>query len=373
LREKPVTEDQVGLNPDSIVTMKKQFVIRLGLSGLCLVIVACQAINRPTSMPVISSPPPIATTPIRLLPSATHTAEAQTTLCFSPAEILPFAFTPDSARLLSRTRSGVQVINLKTGQADDFLQAPLGILTAVLSPDGETLAWSLEDNSIQLVSFSSGQALSTLTGHPDPVYHLRFSPSGDRLYSASHDGWVRIWDMQGKPLPSLQAGREILGLGISPDGSTLAAIPGDGPVSLWDLAENKMASELGGSGGYDTSDAVFSPDGQYLAADLVTGLFLWRVTDGSLVWNDIHNSLAVTYSPDGRFLAYSDVDDHNKVILATPDGKRNIREIEGMQGPVWELFFSPNSSLLAATDGQDIRIWQVQDSRLLYIGKSACP
>lgn len=178
--------------------------------------------------------------------------------------------------------------------------------------------------------------------------------------------------MQGKLLPSIQTGREILGLGISPDGTTLAAIPGDGPVSLWDLAENKMTSELGGTGGYDTSDAVFSPDGQYLAADLATGIFQWRVADGTLIWNDIHNSMAVSYSPNG-LLAYSNIDDNNKVTLTGPDGKRIIREIEGMQGPVWELFFSPDSSLLAATDGIDIRIWQVTDGSLLFIGKSTCP
>lgn len=353
--------------------MKEQFLLRLGLSGLCLAIVSCQAVNRPVSMPVTLSLPPIATTTPRHLPAATRTEVAQTTLCFSPREILPFAFSSDSTKLLIRTGSGVQVIDLKTGQEHAFLQAPTGILTAALSPDGEILAWSLEDNAIQLVSFSTGQVLNTLIGHPDPVYHLRFSPFSNRLYSASHDGWVRIWDMQGNQLPSIQAGREVLGLGISPDGTTLAAIPYDGPVGLWDLTENKMASELGGTGGYDTSDAVFSPDGQYLAADLATGIFLWRVTDGSLVWNDIHNSLAVTYSPDGRFLAYSNIDDSNKVMLTAPDGKSIIREIEGMQGPVWELFFSPDSSLLAATDGLEIRIWQVQDGSLLYNGKSACP
>ena len=37
-----------------------------------------------------------------------------------------------------------------------------------------------------------------------------------------------------------------------------------------------------------------------------------------------------------------------------------------MQGPVWELFFSPDSKLLVATDGIEIRIWQTADGNLLY-------
>ncbi len=124
--------------------------------------------------------------------------------------------------------------------------------------------------------------------------------------------------MQGEELRSFQA-VEALGIGISPDGSMLATVPFDGPVALWDLDTLEKIKDLGGYGGYDTSDAEFSPDGQYLAADLATGLFLWRISDASLVWNEVKNSMAVAFSPDGQYLAYSDVDDGNKVILASPD------------------------------------------------------
>ena len=84
------------------------------------------------------------------------------------------------------------------------------------------------------------------------------------------------------------------------------------------------------------------------------------------------NVITATLSPDGRYLAYSDVDDGNQVVLASPDGELLIRTIDRMQGPVWELFFSPDASLLAATDGIEIRIWRVEDGKLLYIGKAAC-
>lgn len=325
-----------------------------------------------------SSAPPASATPAEVPPThepaPTELEPAGEPLCFTPRELLPFAFSPDSTHLAIRTSQGVQMISLQTGEEQDFLSSAQMIYAAALSPDGTTLAWSFEDGTVQLIGLADHAVRFTLSAHPDTVYDLRFSPSGDRLLSVSHDGWVRVWDTaQGGPLPSTQAGGEILGIGITPDGAQVATIPSDGPVLLWDLASGEVVSEFGGTGGYDTSDAVFSPDGRYVATDLATGIYVWEVASSQLVWDEVKNSMAVAYSPDGQYLAYSDVDDSNKVFLATPDGSGVIRVLEGMQGPVWELFFSPDSAMIAATDGVDVRVWRVADGSLLSIGKSACP
>jgi WD40 repeat protein len=267
----------------------------------------------------------------------------------------------------------VQIFNLETVKEAGFLQAPKNIVAAALSPDGEILAWSLEDNTIQLLRVSDQEVLHTLSGHTGMVTKLRFSPDGSLLVSASHDYWVRIWNMQGEELRSFQPPGEVLGIGISPDGRLLATIPFDGPVALWDLDTLEKIKDLGGTGGYDTSDAEFSMDGQYLAADLATGLYLWRISDGELLWNEIKNSMAVTFSPDGRYLAYTDVDDNNKVFLSASDGSEILRSLEGHQAPVWGLFFSPDSELLVSTDGLEISIWDVEAGSLRYLGKAACP
>ncbi len=82
--------------------------------------------------------------------------------------------------------------------------------------------------------------------------------------------------------------------------------------------------------------------------------------------------MAVCFSPDGQSLAYSDINDHNKVFLGAPDGSDVLLSMEGSQSPVGNLFFSPDSRLLVSSDPAETRIWDTGDSSLRYVGKDAC-
>ena len=140
---------------------------------------------------------------------------------------------------------------------------------------------------------------------------------------------------------------------------------------LWNKDSFQMAGELGGTGGFDTSDVAFSTNGQYVAADLATGLSIWDIADQTLLWDGI-NSMAFAFSPVDEVLAYSDINKNNDITLSSPDGKQVLKQLSGHQGPVWGMIFSPDGQLLASTDGIDLRIWRVEDGELLYIGKSDC-
>lgn len=294
--------------------------------------------------------------------------------CFEAMERTPVDFSMDSSHLVVRSGSGVQFINLTNGQETTSIAAEQPILTAALSPGGRYLAWTRADHSIQIIQVSDGSVRHSLSGHPDPVLHIRFSPSGDELFSASHDGLVRIWDTEtGRLLGTIEVGLEVVGIGVSGDGSLVATVPGDGPIQLWDVHSLDLAVTLGGTGGFDTSDPVFSPDGTILAADLAAGLQLWNIDDGRQIWDQPVNSMAAVFSPDGRWFAYSDIDNGNRIVLIPSSLQGDARELDLMQGPVWELFFSDDSTLLAATDGVELRVWQVSDGRLVLIGKAACP
>jgi len=287
----------------------------------------------------------------------------------------PVAFMPDNQRILVRGESGVQVFDLAAMQEELFLESLTKPIrpNVALARNGETLAWALEDNAIQLIRVEDNSIIYTANIHSGPVTKLKFSPDGSSLLSASHDGWVKELNGDGEIVNEFQpGGGEILGLGLSADGTLFATLPFDGPVMVWNRDSYQMAAELGGTGGFNTSDVAFSTNGKYIAADLATGLSIWDIADQSLLWDGV-NSMAFAFSPAEDILAYSDINKNNDIILRSPVGKQVLKELSGHQGPVWKLIFSPDGQLLASTDGIDLRIWRVVDGELLFIGRSDCP
>lgn len=292
--------------------------------------------------------------------------------CFTVREPRPFVISHWNDRLYLRTASGVQVVDLGSLQEVDFIAAPQDIYAAALSPLGD-LAWSLENNSLQILRVADHQVIAEMHGHADRVYKLRFTSTGEQLVSASHDGFLRIWNLDGSQVFGFMPPGGAAGFDISPDSTLLATVPFDGPVMLWKFGSDQLLAKLGGTGGYDTSDAIFSAAGDILAADLATGVYLWDISNRELTWNSVKNSMALAFSPRQQMLAYSDIDQDNQVYLTSTVSFQPEAIIDSSAGIVYELFFSPDGSLLVAADGLAVRIWSSITQELLYIGKITCP
>ncbi|MEI7842110.1 MAG: caspase family protein [Gallionellaceae bacterium] len=130
-----------------------------------------------------------------------------------------FLFDRASGRLLRRLTGLPQTINY-----------------LAFSPDGQSLAVTLGDNGLRLFSVADGRLLASDTDYGAESYSVHFSPSEPslsnthlpvRLVTTSYDGYLRLYRFDGSQLTllakrSAPGGKELISARFSPDGRRIA-------------------------------------------------------------------------------------------------------------------------------------------------------
>jgi WD40 repeat protein/serine/threonine protein kinase len=275
-------------------------------------------------------------------------------------------FSPDSRALVTGNSVGrLQVIDLASGNKNfDIPKAhPEGITAVAWSPNGSIIASGsgFLGGPIQLWDAASGKSLGELKGHTSWICELVFSKDKDslRLYSASGDQTIRIWDVdQRLPLAILRGSSdEIYGLALSPDG-TLASTCKDGVVAFWDARprpeeEQPRLIELS-----QFDRPGFAPDREVLAVprngtvhlfDLAT---LKEIEPLPLLGSDVW---MVAYSRDGTLLISGSRSGKTRVWSCTE--RRLLQELDDPNDPGYPDRFWADDRWLLAVNVVGNAIW----------------
>ena len=85
---------------------------------------------------------------------------------------------------------------------------------------------------------NNGNLINNLEGHEDSVTDVQFSSNNKMVASASIDGTVNLWSLEGnevKLITSLDHEDWVTGVSFSPSSKTIASASVDGTVRLWDI------------------------------------------------------------------------------------------------------------------------------------------
>jgi WD40 repeat protein len=215
-----------------------------------------------------------------------------------------------------------------------------------------------------------------LAGHKGEVVDVSFSPDNKIIATASQDGTVKLWSLDGKQIKSFGGDKsKFWGVSFSPNGKLLAAASTDGTVKLWSL-DGKEIQSLKVSKGW-VWDVSFSPDGQFLAsADSGGTVKIWRF-DGQkfnpepIYQVQAHNQKEkqeihkINFSPDGKILATASKDGTAK--LWRFDGKqlKFLKLLKGHTDSLWDVSFSPDSRIIAtASSDNTAKLWKLDGTEI---------
>jgi WD40 repeat protein len=320
------------------------------------------------------------------------------------------AFSSDGKRvaLAGEGINPVKIWDATTGEL--LLSGDLGHaippIDIAFSPDGKLAITGGLDQKAKVWDTTSGQVLSTLSGHTEGIIAVAFSPDGTRVATAGSDGTARIWDVT--PAQELlfipfahpeinwngwlsynadgtrivadytdsnariwdaASGKELMQLGgftantgavqpsYSPDGKLIAAGNGDNKIFVWDAQTGEQLTTLVGFKGW-ARHIAFSPDGTRLAsANDSDGTRTSNIGGTVTIWDlaaakalltiqiSTYGTTSVAYSPDGKYLIAGEWGGLGIILDASTGDKLFILP---EQSPVTAVSYSPDGKLVAA-------------------------
>ena len=292
-----------------------------------------------------------------------------------------------------------------TGAVVQALFAPGGSRVLTISEDGSARIWPLSGHlatSLELDP-NRGRRVTLEEGGP-ALSDGDWSPSGDRVVTASRAGVVQVHDARsGQPVQVLQeSGPPVLAVQWSPDGTHIAATGASGHVHLWDAATGGLVRSEeapddvwgvhldwrpdGGAvavAGYNGWAAIvplegapvplepprdgprtdwlwveFAPDGEQVALAGEEGQAgIWN-TDGEQDANFVvaGRIRVIRWSPDGSKLITGSSD--HRGHLWTRDGEHH-KTLEGHRGGILHAAFVGDGRVLTSSIDNTVRAWGV--------------
>jgi WD40 repeat protein len=278
--------------------------------------------------------------------------------------LLDFTFSPSGDQLAAASFDGsIHIYEVQSGSLLARPEISSWVRGLSFSPDGQMLAAPWVDNHVRLWTLADGLPLVDLAGS-QTVSSLAFSPDGRTLAAASVRDELTIWDLDTYVVETTLPTRGTsTSLDYSPDGKLLVCAAGIS-LQLWQC-ENGEYSPLGHvSLQGDVEAAALSPDGELVAVGLDIGSIVLLQAQDSAILRSLTNHegkiTSLAFSPDGSTLA-SGAWDGTISLWALPDG--SLRDTLVVGDPwtnVDSLAISCNGEILASGDNREIRLWDLR-------------
>ncbi len=222
------------------------------------------------------------------------------------------------------------VFRLDSFENIDIIDAQLGpIATVVPFVEGKSIFVVAKDGRLKRYNFDDLGVVRFTNRHDGDVYQLQFTPDNLEMFSAGHDGLLRVWDRittEETECVDLKTG-PITAFAFSDDGNQWSWGSANGWVRLWDVADNEIAASW--QAHITTVSCLkFLPRSSYF----VSGGWDMKLH----LWHRDHRKPLITFEGHTKEVADCDITlDARRLLSVAWDGTARL----------WELSFDRNRSI----------------------------
>ncbi|MDB9527611.1 WD40 repeat domain-containing protein [Oscillatoria sp. CS-180] len=268
---------------------------------------------------------------------------------------------------------------------DGRLQRPMltvsgGIRAIAFSYDGFTLAEGREDGQIRLWDLRSEYGPELFATEIETVLTvLLFSPNKQILVGGDDTGNLYVWRLDsGEEIYRLQAHEaSITAITFSPCSRRIITCGQDCAAVEWDAQTGERLHRFQGRLTNLLGTVAYVPAATESGAQAVVigrdegQLVIWDIPSARplRVMNEPCDFfMALALSPDGRYLAASDVS--NTVSIWEVNSRSRLHQISESSAPIESLVFSPDGRELITGCDYTVQRWQVKSGECLRIWRS---
>ncbi len=118
----------------------------------------------------------------------------------------------------------------------EFPELKTAITALYLSPDGNTVVYASVDRVVMVGTTNNNQPVATCRGATEKIECLALSPDGQQIAAGCADGWLFLWNREGKLIAEVAASKKPLtAVMFHPKQPLLLTTGTDGQVKGWKL------------------------------------------------------------------------------------------------------------------------------------------
>lgn len=272
------------------------------------------------------------------------------------------AFSPDQATLYSSMHNGSLIQWDLRGQTAPRVSG-LATDARCVAPDDTGRRVAVARN-LTLTVESLELEQRRIIGYPIDFFHHAVW-IGDRIATAEPGGSVRLWES--RPWPAMRVLCEhtswVFGVDFSPSGDRIVTASGDGTVAVWSFPDAQRISTARLPPRHRSRMALFNADGSQIAAACSDGFVrLIEPNSGSEVarlgplGSEVYG---IAYSPDFTRLAAAAGDE--SITLFEVESRAVLRRVTGLNGGTRSVAYAPDGRRIYSSGSPEgILVWDAE-------------